>query len=110
VKKINEFRFIIETLGIAQVVKIEFLTTGHISPTFDVIFKPNVSDEVSFIEYSSYEDDELTELEAEIAEMFSEGIAIDVIAEKLYLPSSAVKTIVVNIYDRGLLPNKPRTK
>jgi len=101
VKENNEFRFIVETLGVGQVVKIEFLTIGNKTNSFDVIFKPNDLDEVSFTEgYYPYEDDELTPREAEITGMIMQDMPVDAIAAKLNMTPEAVKTILFRVYKK----------
>ncbi|MBW4650393.1 MAG: hypothetical protein KME06_17150 [Kastovskya adunca ATA6-11-RM4] len=48
VNRINEYRYTIETLGVGQIVSIDFLTVGNKTSDFEVIFKPN--QEVNFLE------------------------------------------------------------
>ena len=48
VNKTNEYRYTIETLGIGQIVNIDFLTVGNRASDFEIVFKPN--QEVIFLE------------------------------------------------------------
>ena len=101
IKEKNEFRFVVDTLGVGQAVKIEFLTIGNKSNSFDVMFRPNEADEVTFIEgYYPYEDDELTPREAEITGMVLQNFSRAEIAAKLNMTPDAVSVILIRVLEK----------